>query len=293
MTDKQQSDQTPDTGPDGTRTINLEVEVPGTPDEVWRAIATGPGISSWYVPHEVEERAGGAATASFGPGPEMQIAGRVAVWEPPHRVVFDGNVDDESEEDGSDGGDTDEADADSPDAGLAFEWLIEAKDGGTCIVRLVNSGFGAGSEHDDWYDAMTEGWKLFLYNLKLHLQHFGGQTATAMLPMATWSGSNTNAWTTLADALDITAEPTVGERLEVGTEDTPTLAGKVSRVTPTYLALLVDEPAPGTAFLAAERHQGDQAQVSIWAYLYGSEGATAVERDEPRWREWLGRRTEA
>lgn len=288
MTDQQQSDQATDanTDPGGTRSIELEIEVPGTPEEVWRAIATGPGISSWYVPHEVEERAGGAATASFGPEPEMQIAGRVARWEPPRRIVFDGNVD------GNVDGDDDEADADSADAGLAFEWLVEAKDGGTCIVRLVNSGFGAGSEHDEWYDAMTEGWKLFLYNLKLHLEHFGGQSATAMLPMATWADSTDNAWTTLTDALDIPAAPTVGERLEVGTDDTPPLAGTVARVTPTYVALLVDDPAPGTAFLAAERHQGEQAQVSIWAYLYGPEGAAAVERDEPRWRDWLSRRAD-
>ena len=101
------------------RSIDLQVEVEGTPEEVWKAIATGPGISSWYVPHTVEEREGGAATASFGPGPEMQIPGRVAAWEPPNRIVFD---------DGSDA------------PGLAFEWLVEARDGGTCVVRLVNTG---------------------------------------------------------------------------------------------------------------------------------------------------------
>lgn len=105
--------------PKAERSIELEVEVVGTPEEVWRAIATGPGISSWYVPHTVEERAGGAAMASFGEGPEMQIPGRVAAWEPPHRIVFDGGASDE---------------------GLAFEWLVEARAGGICIVRLVNTG---------------------------------------------------------------------------------------------------------------------------------------------------------
>src|SRR5690606_13576040 len=59
------------------RSIELAVEVEGTPEEVWRAIATGPGISSWYVPHQVEEREGGAALAAFGDTPEMQIPGRV------------------------------------------------------------------------------------------------------------------------------------------------------------------------------------------------------------------------
>ena len=136
---------------DEDRSIELEIEVVGTPEEVWRAIATGPGISSWYVPHTVEEREGGAAMASFGPGPEMQIAGRVAAWEPPRRVVFDGG-------EGA--------------SGLAFEWLVEARDGGTCVVRLVNSGFGSGDDWDGQYDGMSEGWQLFLLNLKLHLEHF-------------------------------------------------------------------------------------------------------------------------
>jgi uncharacterized protein YndB with AHSA1/START domain len=256
---------------DDARSIELEIEVVGTPEEVWEAIATGPGISSWYVPHTVEEREGGTAVASFGPGPEMQIPGRVAAWEPPRRVVFDGG---------------------EAAGGLAFEWLVEARDGGTCVVRLVNSGFGSGDDWDGQYDGMSEGWRLFLLNLKLHLEHFSGQSATAMLPMATWADSTDNAWTTLTDALGIPAAPTVGDRLEVGTDDTPPLAGTVARVTPMYVALLVDEPAPGTAFLAAESHQGEQAQVSIWAYLYGPEGAAAVERDEPRWRDWLSRKAD-
>ena len=71
-------------------------------------VRAGPdrGTHGWY------------SIASFGPGPEMQIEGRVAAWEPPHRIVFDK---------GEDRG------------GLALEWLIEARDGGTCVVRLVNN----------------------------------------------------------------------------------------------------------------------------------------------------------
>jgi hypothetical protein len=41
------------------RFVRTAIEVPGTPDEVWDAIATGPGIASWFVPAEVDERAGG------------------------------------------------------------------------------------------------------------------------------------------------------------------------------------------------------------------------------------------
>lgn len=250
---------------DDPRSIELEIEVPGSPEAVWRAIATGPGISSWYVPHTVEERAGGAATASFGPGPEMQVTGRVAAWEPPHRIVFDAGEGVE---------------------GLAFEWLVEARDGGTCVVRLVNTGFGTGAEWDAQYDGMVEGWLLFLLNLRLHLEHFPGQTARAMLPTATWAGPRAAAWAALTDALGIPASPAPGERVQVSAPDAPPLAGVVADSGPWQIALLLDEPAPGTAFVTVEG-DGEPVSVSIWSYLYGTDGAAAAERDEPRWRDWL------
>ena len=250
------------------RSIELEVEVIGTPEEVWRAIATGPGISSWYVPHTVEERAGGAATASFGAGPEMQVDGRVAIWDPPNRIVFDGG---------------------EGVAGLAFEWLVEEVDGGTCIVRLVNTGFGSGEEWDGQYDGLAEGWLLFLLNLRLHLEHFGGQTATASLPMAMWAGSRDEVWASVTDALGIPAAPAPGDRVELGSADGPRLAGIVVDAASHRLALLVDEPAPGTAILAVEG-TGDHSSASIWSYLYGEDGATSAERDTARWQSWLDER---
>lgn len=243
------------------RSIELEIEVPGTPEQVWQAIATGPGISSWYVPHTVEEREGGAATASFGPGPEMQISGRVVAWEPPHRIVFDG-------------GET--------GVGLAFEWLVEARDGASCVVRLVNSGFGSGEQWDAQYDAMTEGWRLFLFNLKLHLEHFAGRQATAGLPMAMWSTPPEQTWAALSGALGFPTEPEIGQHITLQADADLLLAGVVADAGPTRLALVLDRPADGTAIVAVEG-----AAVSVWSYLYDAQGAAIVERDQPRWQRWL------
>lgn len=76
-------------------------------------------------------------------------------------------------------------------------------------------------------------------------------------------------------------------RITLGSGDSPRLAGTVVDAASWRLALLVDEPAPGTAFVAAEG-TGPQVGVSIWAYLYGDEGREAVDRDDSRWQEWLG-----
>jgi uncharacterized protein YndB with AHSA1/START domain len=246
------------------RRIELDIEVPGTPEEVWRAVATGPGISSWYVPHVVEERQDGHASASFGDGPEMQISGRVAAWEPPHRVVFDNGESD----------------------GYAFEWLVEAKDSSTCIVRLINSGFGSGEEWDAQYDGMSQGWLLFLRNLHLHLTHFAGQTAQSMLPMAMWPGDRQLVWSRLCDLLGVPANPPVGTHIITSGIDVPVLSGTVVDASSWRIALLLDQPVPGTAFIAAEG-SGESTGVSVWSYLYGPDSSDVIQRDKPRWQSWF------
>ena len=244
--------------------------MPGTPEEVWRAIATGPGITSWYVPHEVEEREGGAATASFGPGPEMQVPGRVAAWDPPRRVVFDGG---------------------EGVGGLAFEWLVEARDGGTCVVRLVNSGFGEGGPWDDQYDDMVEGWGIFLLNLRLHLEHFAGRSAVPSLPSAHLAPRPRRAWHELTSALAVPETPSRGRppRPRPGWRRAPRRGGVVD-VAPRRVALLLDEPAPGTAFVAAEGH-GTTCALSVWAYLYGEDRDRLAAELTSAWQGWLDART--
>lgn len=248
---------------DDRRAIRAEIEVPGTPEQVWEAIATGPGISSWYVPHTVEERTDGAMVASFGPG--MDAPGRVAAWEPPERVLFDGG---------------------DPDSGLAFEWLVEARDGGTCVVRLVNSGFGSGADWDDQYDAMESGWALFLFNLRLHLEHFAGRHATALLPMASWPVDQDRAWAVLTAGLGIDPRPEVGGSIAIELAEGLGLTGTVAKATEHSISLLLTEPVVGTGFIAAEAAGGDSS-VSIWTYLYGEHRDAIAERDTPRWAAWL------
>ena len=105
----------------GRRSVQVEVEVPGTPEEVWQAIATGPGISSWFVPAEFEEQATGrpvAVTSNFGPGMESRSA--VTAWDPPRMFAAQG-----------------EGWGGSPP--IATEWSVEARAGGVCLVRVVTA----------------------------------------------------------------------------------------------------------------------------------------------------------
>ena len=66
------------------------------------------------------------------------------------------------------------------------------------------------------------------------------------------------------------------------------ISGTVVDAGPFRLALLLEHPAPGTAFLAVE-----DTGVSVWSYLYGPDAAAIAARDEPAWRRWLDERAPA
>jgi len=250
-----------------TRSVEVEVEVPGTPAEVWAAIASGPGITAWFVPATVAEELGGRVTLNFGPG--MDETAEVIAWEPPHRFAYLAP--------GGTGRD------------LACEFLVEARDGGTCVVRLVNSGFGTGAEWDDDVRGMDAGWQLFLANLRLYLTYFPGQRCTSILVNGTAAAPRPQAWLELTGALGLPiADIGLGERITANGADVPPLAGVVERVTDNMLTLRLDSPATGIAFVAAEGW-GERAATSVYAYLFGPGSAQAAERDEPRWRTWMAK----
>src|SRR5262245_11855398 len=108
----------------GQRSVEAEVEVPGSPEEVWRAIATGKGSSSWFVPSTVEERVGGTAVSNFDPG--MESVATIKTWNPPQGFV---------------------AETEEEPGKVATEWVVEARAGGTCVVRVVHRWFAS---TDDW-----------------------------------------------------------------------------------------------------------------------------------------------
>ena len=248
------------------RTIDLSIEVPGTPEEVWETIATGPGIASWFIPMQIEERLGGEVLMDFGEFGKDTAT--VTAWDPPRRVVF-------------------QSGGERP---LAYEWLVEGCDGGTCVVRLVNSGFRADDEFDADFDGMSEGWKIFFANLRLHLTHFRGQRARPIIPTVLATGRRDAVWSSLCEGLGVSPTLTEGERLVTSGEGVPRLAGTVEDATRTEMVseylLLLDEPAPGTAFIAVEGNASpdvDKVAASLYLYLYGPEGEAVVDD----WTGWL------
>ena len=153
------------TTPDVPIRIEFSVEVDGTPEQVWAAIATSHGLGSWFVATDVEERVGGSMLAHMG---EMDMPARINEWDPPRRLVYE------------------EHDWAAPLAGvdgaevtpLVSEFVVESRAGGTCVVRVVSSAFGTGADWEQGaIEGMAEGWIPFFEHLRLYLARFAGQRA--------------------------------------------------------------------------------------------------------------------
>jgi uncharacterized protein YndB with AHSA1/START domain len=254
----------------GRRSVQVEVEVPGTPEEVWRAIATGPGISSWFVPTEFEERDGKpvAVTLNFGPGMESRSV--VTTWDPPRRFAAQG-----------------EGWGGSPP--IADEWTVEARAGGTCVVRVVHSLFASTDDWDNQLEGTESGWPGFFRILRIYLTHFRGQRSAMMQWMAPAAGTETDAWDTLTAALGLNGVST-GQRW-TGPAGVPALSGVVEQVSqsPCYALLRLDQPGPGTAALGAV-NCGGPIMVTLSFYLYGDQAAGTVARETPLWQAWIQER---
>ncbi|WP_410643722.1 SRPBCC family protein [Amycolatopsis sp. lyj-346] len=231
-------------------------EVGATPEQVWEAIATGPGIDSWFMGrNEVEGGTGGTVRGAFGGyRPEY----RIRAWDPPEKLAY--------------GSDT------APDGRrIAYEFLVEGRDGGSTVIRCVTSGFLPGDDWEDEFEAMTAGGDLFFRTLVEYVTHYAGRTAAPVTafgpPVADWA----EAWTRLGTALGLPARPAEGDRVTI-------------------------EPGgrEGVVYAVNDQTVGVRTPDAMLRFVRGFQGAMVAchhlfapdatpETEEKAWGEWLNR----
>ena len=256
----------------GRRSVEIEFEVPGTPEEVWNAIATGPGISSWFVPAEFEEQDGKPVAMKLNFGPGVEPRSTLTAWDPPRMFVAEGE---------SWGG--------APP--IATEWSVEARRGGVCIVRIVHSLFASTDDWDNHLEAGLSALSGFLNTLRLYLTHFRGQRSAIMQISAPVAGTDAEAWEALTAAFGLKGL-SVGQRF-TAPAGVPALSGVAEYVTqnPFDAQLRIDKPGPGVAALGSFTFPGaSQSMVAMNFYMYGDKAAETVARVTPLWQAWFQER---
>ncbi|MFD1544123.1 SRPBCC family protein [Nonomuraea guangzhouensis] len=165
-----------------------EATVGASPEEVWAAIATGPGIDSWFMGRN--EVADGVVRTVFG---QYTPESTVTTSEPPARFAHTSPT----AEDGR---------------FVAFEFLVEGRDQGSTTLRMVASGFLPGDDWETEFEAMSLGLEMFFATLVAYLTHFSGRTATPVTEFgppvaADWP----RAWAVLYGELGIADHPKAGD----------------------------------------------------------------------------------
>jgi hypothetical protein len=170
----------------------FDIEVDASIDDVWQAIATGPGIDSWFMGRN--EVADGVVRMVFA-----DLA--ITESEPGKRFAYVSPT--------------------APDGRfIAYDFLIEGRAGGSTSIRVVASGFLPQDDWSDEYFAMTRGHALFFRTLIEYLTFFAGRAATPVAATSPDIVDWARAWAALAIELGLDREPRMGDHV------TLTLAGR-------------------------------------------------------------------
>jgi len=234
-------------------------EVPAASEDVWAAIATGPGINSWFMGRsEVQPGPAGTVRTAFGEYmPELDVT----AWDPPRRFGY--------------------RSGDDPDGRfIAYEFLIEGRAGGSTVLRAVTSGFIPGDDWADEYDAMTLGGELYFRTLAEYLARFAGRFAVPVTafgpPGTTWEHDRA----ALAQALGLPESPAAGNTVHLADDELGPVEGVLFFANANALAVRT-----GDAFYRFLRGFGKPVVAAHQLFADGADPEPAAWA----WRSWLAR----
>jgi uncharacterized protein YndB with AHSA1/START domain len=186
--------------------VEREIEVDATPEQVWEAIATGPGLDAWFMgTNEVEPGEGGKARTTL---PAWTLESTVTVWDPPRRFVIDTGQGDDGRL-------------------MVFEYLIEGRGGGTTVLRFVHSGFLPGDDWETEYEALKSGDPMYIHKLAQYLTYFRGRTAAPINVYGPQVPDREQAWGRFGRGLGLTGAVAEGDQVRLTPDGLPPMEGVV------------------------------------------------------------------
>ena len=251
----------------GRRWVRVEVETPGSVEELWQGISTDAGLSAWFTRSNFKIGADGKPERLICHfGPDFSSAATMTEWNPPRGFSVT----------------SDEFIQGGPE--VATDWRIEEGAANTCLLRVEHSLFVDSDEYDSHIEGTEAGWPAFFRILQLYMTHHRGQPCT-LLELMGETSAGSQAWDTTAAALGFSdVEP--GERFaaQAGGLD---FAGVVDTwPDEKEIILHIDKPTSGVAHLFVWPVD-EKILLSVRFYLYGKDAAEVVASEEPRWRSWM------
>ena len=181
--------------------IRKEVELAASPEQVWEAIATGPGLAAWFMPMEID--------------PDSKM---VTSWEPGRRLTV-------RMPPGDDG------------SFQAFDYRIDIAGPGKAVLRFSHSGFTSDGWGDDFEAQTGAGWDMYLHTLAQYFAHFAGHPALYLEAEAPPASADPAAWPRLVAALGLTEPVKLETAVHFDLPGVGPVEGIVDYATPTFIGL--------------------------------------------------------
>jgi len=238
--------------------VRKEVTLDATPDEVWDLIATGPGIDSWFMGrNEVEPREGGRAAMDVG---GFSQESTITAWEPGKRFALRGT--------------------EAPDGSVhAFEYLIEGREGGSTVLRLVHSGFLGAETWEAEMGALEIGWNMYLDKMREYFEYFRGRVATPVFAAAEPKEADKDRiMAKLLAGLGVHDSAAVGDTVTLTPEGMTPIEGAVDYVSRDFFGVRTDD-----ATYRFIRGWNDTAVLGHNLFADDVDGNEA----EKSWQKWL------
>lgn len=260
----------------GKRWVEMELLLPGTPEQIWHALATGPGNTGWFVRAEIEPQVGGKLEFDFGHG--ATSTGEVTEWQPPLRFAY-------VEREWAEG---------APPC--ATEITVTARSGDVCVMRMVHSLFTTSEQWDDEIEGFERGWVAFFEILRCYLAHFVGRPAGSFMRMGPALADAQASWQRLLQQTGL-ENASVGERRSATRGPEP-WSGVVEAVhqdrEKRYVLLRLDAPQDGILLVGtydkgATSHAAaaPKTTVSVCRYIYGDDAQARANEADARWEAWM------
>lgn len=249
---------------------SAEIAVAATPEQVWEAITTASGSAAWSFRADVEPRQGGAVRIHRGPfGPDASAT--VTEWDPPNRLAYVER-------------------AEPPQPVIATEFLIQARERGSCVVRVVNTFHADGEGWDHIAEEAGAGWRMSLLLLRSYVSHFPGMSAARLdltEPVRAPASARTEIGSLVKSSLGL------GGLSDGALFHTPANApqaqGIVEHIGPYFVLLRTKRPTTGLFAVSSFPMDAVTVSINVAGRLYGADADTIAAREQPEWHEWLAR----
>ncbi len=202
--------------------VKDEITVDAAPEDVWQAVSSGPHMDSWFLgKNEVEPGPNGVVRTDFGGGAVFES--RITAWEPNQHFAYRG--------------------PEAPDGSyMAFEYTIEAQQGGRTTIRFVHSGFLPDDNWETEYNALNKGDRFYLHTLGEYVTHFRGRAASSNIFAP---GPNVpdgaRMWSAIYSHLGLSGTPARGTPVRATLDGLAPINGEVDYASDDFLGIRTND----------------------------------------------------